>query len=362
MSGLLSVRGVRKTFTGQGNALGLRKQRIHAVNGVDLDLREGETLGIVGESGSGKSTLGRCILRLLKPDSGSISFGGRELTKLDGRPLRRVRKDMQMVFQDPYTSLDPHLTIEDLLDEPLRLHFSLSKAQRAKRVLELLDSVGLGSPRYLRRYPSEFSGGQRQRICIARALAVEPKLIICDEAVSALDVSTQAEIINLLKGIQRDTGVAYLFISHDLSVVRHISDRIAVMYLGRVVETGPAEAVYDTPQHPYSEALISAVLVPDPTIQRARPRIVLTGDAPNPAAPPAGCHFHPRCPKVVDICRTVDPPMLRTSTGLAACHLADGEPVASSASPGSEPAVAVGRPGKPEPASASPARVEGDGA
>ncbi len=324
MSDLLTVQGLHKTFTGQGNAFGLRKQPIRAVDGVDLRLASGETLGIVGESGSGKSTLGRCVLRLLKPDSGSVLFDGQELTALRGRALRRKRKDMQMVFQDPYTSLDPHLTIADLLTEPLLLHFSLSRKEREHRVLELLDSVGLGSPRYLRRHPSEFSGGQRQRISIARALAVEPKMIICDEAVSALDVSTQAEIINLLKGIQRKTGVAYLFISHDLSVVRHISDRIAVMYLGRVVETGAAEEVYARPAHPYSEALISAVLVPDPVAQRERTRIVLSGDVPNPAEPPPGCHFHPRCPKVMDICRTVDPPAVPTATGVAACHLVSG--------------------------------------
>jgi oligopeptide/dipeptide ABC transporter ATP-binding protein len=320
---ILSVRGLHKTFVGRGNAVGLNRPRVRAVDGVDLDLHEGETLGIVGESGSGKSTLGRCVLRLLKPDAGSVRFDGQELTALKGRQLRRTRKNMQMVFQDPYSSLDPRLTIGDLLAEPLRLHFRMSRRERDERVLELLDSVGLGSERYVRRYPSEFSGGQRQRISIARALAVQPRLIVCDEAVSALDVSTQAEIINLLKNIQRETGVAYLFISHDLSVVRHISHRIAVMYLGRVVETGPAELVHDEPRHPYSEALVSAVLVPDPATQRNRPRIVLTGDVPNPADPPSGCHFHPRCRYAVDVCRTTPPPTVEVRAGqTAVCHLA----------------------------------------
>jgi oligopeptide/dipeptide ABC transporter ATP-binding protein len=329
MTPILTVRGLRKVFVGRGNAIGLNRPRVRAVDGVDFDLHEGQTLGIVGESGSGKSTLGRCVLRLLRPDAGSVLFRGKELTTLGGRELRRTRKDMQIVFQDPYSSLDPHLTIGDLLAEPLRLHFSMTAAERDRRVMELLDAVGLGVAHYTRRYPAEFSGGQRQRISIARALAVEPRLIVCDEVVSALDVSTQAEIINLFKDIQERTGVAYLFISHDLSVVRHISDRIAVMYLGRIVETGPSYAVHDEPAHPYTQALVSAVPIPDPAAQRQRERIVLAGDAPNPADPPTGCPFHPRCRHAVGICRTVEPARVDVADGHSAvCHLVDGAPTA----------------------------------
>jgi oligopeptide/dipeptide ABC transporter ATP-binding protein len=329
MTPILAVRGLRKTFIGRGNVIGLNRPRVRAVDGVDFDLHEGETLGIVGESGSGKSTLGRCVLRLLRPETGSVQFQGRELTSLKGKELRRIRKDMQMVFQDPYRSLDPLMTVGDLLAEPLKLHFSMTAAERDRRVMELLESVGLGASHYTRRYPAEFSGGQRQRISIARALAVQPRLIVCDEAVSALDVSTQAEIINLFKDIQDRTGVAYLFISHDLSVVRHISDRIAVMYLGRIVETGPSHTVHDDPAHPYTQALVSAVPVPDPVRQRRRERIVLSGDPPNPADPPAGCPFHPRCRLAVEVCRTVEPVGIEVADGHSAvCHLVTGAPAA----------------------------------
>jgi oligopeptide/dipeptide ABC transporter ATP-binding protein len=275
----------------------------------------------VGESGSGKSTVARLALRLVEPDSGRIVLDGTELTGLDHRELQRRRREMQIVFQDPYSSLDPRATIAETVGEPLEVHEGLRGKQRDARVSELLDQVGLGS-HLLRRYPHEFSGGQRQRIAVARALALRPRLLICDEPVSSLDVSTQSQVINLLMDLQDELGLAYLFIAHDLSVVRHISDRIAVMYLGRIVEVGPAAEVYERPRHPYTEALLSAIPVPDPLRQRGRERIVLHGDVPSPLDPPTGCRFRTRCPYAMDVCAAVEPEPWSTAGGTtAACHL-----------------------------------------
>jgi oligopeptide/dipeptide ABC transporter ATP-binding protein len=291
------------------------------VDGIDLTVAPGETLGLVGESGSGKSTVARLALRLIEPTHGTVRFDGHDLTALPANELRRRRRGMQIVFQDPYSSLDPRATIAETVGEPLEVHERLRGPARDQRVVELLEQVGLG-PSLLRRYPHEFSGGQRQRIAVARALALRPRLVICDEPVSSLDVSTQSQVVNLLIDLQQELGLAYLFIAHDLSVVRHISDRIAVMYLGRIVEVGPAEAVYNHPRHPYTEALLSAIPIPDPTHQRQRTRIVLPGDVPSPTARPTGCRFQSRCPYAMEMCRTVEPPAFLAVDGTAvACHL-----------------------------------------
>ncbi len=318
---LLELRDLRKEFRVERGALRRATGRLRAIDGVSLTVHAGETVGLVGESGSGKSTLARVALRLEQPTSGTIIFEGRDITKLGSRALREVRRDMQMVFQDPYSSLAPLTTVAGSIIEPLRAHGVGPRGGRDARVIELLRLVGL-SPELRNRYPLEFSGGQLQRVAIARALALEPRLIFLDEAVSSLDVSTKAQVINLLDDLQQKLGLAYLFISHDLSTVRHVSDRIAVMYLGRLVEVGDAAAVYDRPKHPYTEALLSAIPVPDPVVQRSRRRIVLEGDVPSPVNPPAGCRFHTRCPHVMDICRTVDPePFLTPDGTIVACHL-----------------------------------------
>jgi oligopeptide/dipeptide ABC transporter ATP-binding protein len=328
---LLAVRGIRKTFPRRRDLLGRVKESVRAVDGVDLTLAPGETLGIVGESGSGKSTLGRLVLSLIPADEGSVRFRGEDLLSLSRRELRQRRRDMQMIFQDPYASLDPTKRIAQSVGEPLTIFEGLRGRERDDRVRELLARVNLGA-HYLDRYPAEMSGGQRQRVAIARALALDPALIVADEAVSALDVSTQSEVINLLARLQREQHLSYLFISHNLAVVRHVSTRIAVMYLGRVVEEGPAEQVYREPLHPYTQALLRAIPVPDPEVQETRPRIVLSGDAPDPAHPPVGCNFSSRCPYVMDICRTDDPPLLPVRPGsAAACHLHTTGPVLAGA-------------------------------
>jgi len=292
---------------------------VKAVDDVSFSIRQGETLGLVGESGCGKTTTGRVILRLMEATSGEASFEGRNIFKLSKEELRRMRRNMQIIFQDPYSSLNPRMTVGDIIGEPLEIHNLARGKEKVRRVQELLDVVGL-SPYHANRYPHEFSGGQRQRIGIARALAVNPKLIICDEPVSALDVSIQAQVLNLLEELQKEFGLTYLFIAHDLSVVKHISDRIAVMYLGRIVEVAPTEQLFANPQHPYTEALLSAVPIPDPGMRRQR--IILPGDVPSPINPPKGCRFHTRCNYVQDSCRVNDQPLLDVGNGhYVACEV-----------------------------------------
>jgi oligopeptide transport system ATP-binding protein len=320
---LLRVRRLKKYFAAKSSMFSREKMKVRAVDDVSFDILPGETLGLVGESGCGKSTAGRAVLRLIEPSSGEVQFEGRDVLALDKTALRNLRKEMQIVFQDPYSSLDPRMTIASTIGEVLAVHkIGRTRREREDRIVNLLQTVGL-SGEHLRRYPHEFSGGQRQRIGIARALAVNPKLIICDEPVSALDVSVQAQVVNLLQDLQDQYGLTYLFIAHDLSVVEHISTRVAVMYLGKIVEVAPAKDLYTNPTHPYSEALLSAVPVPDPT--KKRERIVIRGDVPSPINPPSGCRFHTRCPIRVPSCSINSQVLTEISSGhLVACQVRTG--------------------------------------
>jgi oligopeptide/dipeptide ABC transporter ATP-binding protein len=320
---LLEVRHLVKHFPVGGGLFGGPPGLVRAVDDVSFSIRRGETLGLVGESGCGKTTTGRCILQLERPTSGQVIFEGRDLTTLDANALRPVRRRMQVIFQDPYSSLNPRMTVGQILAEPIAVHrLAPDAAARRARVRDLLHRVGL-LPQHAARYPHQLSGGQRQRVGIARALAVEPSLIICDEPVSALDVSIQAQIINLLEDLQSELGLTYLFIAHDLAVVRHISDRVVVMYLGRIAEVADRRDLYERPLHPYTKALLAAVPIPDPAVEARRPRTVLGGEVPSPLRPPPGCVFHPRCPIAVDRCRGEVPPLREVAPGhLAACLLA----------------------------------------
>ena len=316
MTELLRAEGLVKRFPARGSGWRRAKSFVHAVDGVSFSLSAGETLALVGESGCGKSTTGRLVLRLIEPTAGKVAFEGRDLFALGDRELRAARRVMQIIFQDPYASLNPRMTVAQIVGEPLMLH-GLAEGRRRERVAEILNLVGL-APAHALRYPHEFSGGQRQRIGIARAIAVEPRLIVCDEPVSALDVSIQAQVVNLLRDLQARLGMAYLFIAHDLAVVKHIADRVAVMYLGRIVEIGSKREVFEHPRHPYTQALLSAIPVPEPRVRRNR--IVLQGDVPSPIDPPSGCRFRTRCPYARELCATADPALASEDGHDVACH------------------------------------------
>ncbi len=333
---LVQVRDLKMYFPIHTGVLRRHTGDVKAVDGVSFDIMAGETLGLVGESGCGKSTVGRALIRLYEPTAGSITIAGDDILALAPEALRRKRPQMQMVFQDPQASLNPRMTLAQIIGEPLIEHSGMNATNRLARIYELLDQVGLNR-RFANRYPHEFSGGQRQRIGIARALALNPKFIVCDEPIAALDVSIQAQVVNLLEDLQDRLGLTYLFISHDLSMVRHIADRVAVMYLGRIAELSPRDALYERPLHPYAEALLSAVPEPDPDREGSRQRIILQGDVPSPANPPKGCAFCTRCPKVMDICRTTRPILTEALPGRqVACHLYPS-PAALSGSTGGGP-------------------------
>jgi peptide/nickel transport system ATP-binding protein len=323
---LLKVTGLVKHFPITKGLLRRKVGAVRAVDGIDFEVLPGETLGVVGESGCGKSTMGRLITRLLEPTGGKIEFEGRDITHLSTAGMRPMRRDVQMIFQDPYSSLNPRHTIGTIVGAPFRLQKVQTEHGVKKEVQDLLELVGL-NPEHYNRYPHEFSGGQRQRIGIARALALKPKLVVADEPVSALDVSIQAQVVNLLDDLQTELGLTYVIIAHDLSVIRHVSDRIAVMYLGKIVEVADREALYGKPMHPYTNALLSAVPVPDPKRRTKRERILLTGDVPSPIAPPPGCRFHTRCWKATDICKTAEPPLVALAAGhQVACHHPENAP------------------------------------
>lgn len=319
---ILKVKGLKVHFPVSGGFLA-KKQIVKAVDGVDFEIAEGETFGLVGESGCGKSTTGRALVKIYEPTAGSVIFEGEDITKIKDAKLKKFRQDMQMIFQDPYASLNPRMTVGEIIREPMDIHGILNtKEERETRVRELLEIVGL-KPDHIRRYPHEFSGGQRQRIGIARTLALNPKFIVCDEPISALDVSIQAQVINLLEKIQEEMGIAYLFIAHDLSMVKHISDRIGVMYLGNIVEVGEADDVYHDPLHPYTQALLSSVPIPDPKTARVKKRIVLEGELPSPINPPSGCVFRTRCPKATERCAKEKPTLKNVGNRQVACFLYD---------------------------------------
>lgn len=316
---LLEIKHLKKYFPIRGGVFSKTIGYVYAVDDINFTIATGETLGLVGESGCGKSTTGRTVLRLIEPTEGEIYFEGQDITRLDKNAMRALRREMQIIFQDPYASLNPRMTVGSIIGEPLEIHKIARGAEKEERVASLLQKVGL-RPEDMRKYPHEFSGGQRQRIGIARALALNPKLIVCDEPVSALDVSIQAQVINLLGDLQEEFGLSYLFIAHNLNVVEHISDRVAVMYLGQIVELASDRALYNNPQHPYTEALLSAVPIPDPTAQKKR--IILEGDVPSPINPPSGCHFHTRCMYKMDICEKEEPVFKDIGGGhWVACHL-----------------------------------------
>jgi len=320
---LVEVDGLKMYFPITAGVFRSHVGDVKAVDDVSFTIYEGETLGLVGESGCGKSTCGRAILRLYEPTAGIVKIAGQDVLGAEPRMLRELRPTMQMVFQDPQASLNPRMTVAGIIGEPLDEHTKLTKAEKLARIYELMDQVGLNRD-FANRYPHEFSGGQRQRIGIARALALNPKFIVCDEPIAALDVSIQAQVVNLLEELQDSLGLTYLFISHDLSMVRHIADRVAVMYLGKIIELAPREGLYDAPLHPYTQALLSAVPEPDPEAEASRQRIILKGDVPSPANPPKGCNFCTRCPKVMDICRQIEPEFKEVMPGhYAACHLLD---------------------------------------
>jgi oligopeptide transport system ATP-binding protein len=312
LNALLAVESLKKYYPIPGKILSSQRERVHAVDGVSFEIQKGETFSLVGESGCGKTTTGKAILRLIEPTSGKVRLGGVEITTLSGSALRRLRKEMQIIFQDPFSSLNPRMTVGQIIGEALSIHGLAGGGKRRDMAVQVLEMVGMES-QHLRRYPHEFSGGQRQRIGIARALAVGPELIVADEPISSLDVSIQAQIINLLQDLQDKLGLTYLFISHDLNVVAHISIHVAVMYLGKIVEMGPARMLYDDPKHPYTVALLSSIPMPDPSVRRKQ--VILEGEVPSPIDPPSGCRFHPRCPSRKDECPKIEPPTREVQPG-----------------------------------------------